>query len=285
MRVRLNGAELRWEALRELHGEGGTDYFMWPVPSGGPGRPPYFSFTTDAPDGFTDEHLAVIAGLRDPLALHHGICTRELVLRELLTVYLGQNAARRVLAGAFTRGGGEEIRAAILFSDLRSFTELAGARPVKELIGILDGYFEAVAEAVMAQGGEVLKFIGDAVLAIFDADLHGEAGACERALTAAEAALARLASGAAGLRVGIGLHFGDVLYGNVGGKERLDFTVIGAAVNVASRVESACKEKGVPLLLTRAVRDRVARPDLRALGAASLKGVEAPVELFTLPGV
>src|SRR5262249_35940645 len=160
-------------------------------------------------------------------------------------VYLGKNAARRVLAGEVQRGRGEPIDAAIWFCDMRGFTALSERKRAAELVAVLDAYFDAVGSAIADLGGEVLKFIGDAVLAISPVG-DDPRGACERATAAAErafASLARLneeraARGDEPIAIGVALHRGQVLYGNIGSRDRLDFTVISSAVNAASRLES-----------------------------------------------
>ena len=164
----------------------------------------------------------------------------------MLEAYLGRRSAARVQAGALRRGAGETIRAALLCTDLRDFTALSEASEPTAVIAALDASFDRIAGAVHAFGGEVLKFIGDGLLAIFPVDdARNEAAACEAALTAADEARAGVTAlggsigidGVESLRFGLGLHLGDVLYGNIGGGNRLDFTCIGPAVNLAARIE------------------------------------------------
>jgi adenylate cyclase len=190
-----------------------------------------------------------------------------------------------VLQGAFRRGEGECIDAVIWVCDLRGFTTLVDGAPIHEVLPTLDRYFECVADPIAARGGEVLKFIGDAVLAIFvDATRPQQA---LDAVTDSFAALDRLnaeqaASGRPSLSFGVALHVGAVTYGNIGGTGRLDFTVIGKAVNEVTRVESLCKTLGCRLLLTDAFARACGRADLRSLGRHPLRGVTEAPELFTL---
>jgi adenylate cyclase len=200
--------------------------------------------------------------------------------RRLLDVYLGQNAAERVLSGGFRRGSGQLLTAAIWYCDLRGFTSLSDRLPTREVVPLLDRYFETVAGPVVARGGEILKFIGDAVLAVFPTGPEGPRSACERALAAAEESL-RVVADLRPLSIGVGLHLGEVMYGNIGARERLDFTVIGAAVNEVCRVESLCKELSVPLLMTGRFAEQLAHQGCVPLGLHALKGVAEPQPVFT----
>lgn len=283
-RLEVPAESLPWSDLRALAAAGATDYVCLPIDVGC-GVWTYFSFATREPGGFRDEAVDTLLNLRPVLELHLSLCGHARAKRQLLSVYLGENAAHRVLAGAFKRGTGEPIDAAIWFCDLRGFTSFSDQRPVTEVVRTLDQYFERVAEPVMANGGEVLKFIGDAMLAIFRVSQGGPADACTRALAAAEQALdgvARLDTGQGErLRIGVALHLGQVMYGNLGARERLDFTVIGAAVNEVCRIEALCKELGNPLLMTAAFRQHIGKPTVSA-GSFALKGVGGEREVFTL---
>ena len=206
-------------------------------------------------------------------------------------------SAARVQAGALRRGTGETIRAALLYADLRDFTALSEATAPAAMIAALDVWFERVAGAVHAFGGEVLKFIGDGVLAIFPvagapADAS-EADACEaceaalRAVVAARAGMAHLdqtrqAEGLAPLSFGVALHLGDILWGNIGAADRLDFTAIGSAVNLVSRLEGLCRPLGRSVLVSGAVAAATSTP-LLPLGDHTLRGIATPCAVFTLP--
>jgi adenylate cyclase len=191
-----------------------------------------------------------------------------------------------VLAGEFQRGSGTAIRAAIWTCDLRGFTTLSDRRPPTEVTVILDAYFECVVAPIQAARGEVLKFIGDAVLAIFPVADDDPADACARALQAGREVLLGLArlneERGLELAIGVGLHLGDVFYGNVGGTQRLDFTVIGAAVNEVCRIESLCKVLGTPLIMSAVFRAQVEGGDIIDLGEHTLHGVVTPARLFGL---
>lgn len=210
-------------------------------------------------------------------------------LTALLEAYLGRRSAARVQAGALRRGGGETIRAALLYADLRDFTALSETTEPAVMIAGLDAWFDRVAGAVHAFGGEVLKFIGDGVLAIFPVS-DAPTEACEAALRAVAAARAgmtdldatRQAQGLPPLRFGAALHLGEILWGNIGSADRLDFTAIGPAVNLVSRLEGLCRPLGRSVLISGAVAAETTTP-LVPLGEHALRGIEAPCAVFTLP--
>ncbi|OWV75243.1 guanylyl cyclase [Rhizobium sp. R634] len=211
----------------------------------------------------------------------------------LLEAYLGRRSAARVQSGALARGSGETIRAALLCADLRDFTALSQVTEPHAMIAALDAYFDRVAGAVHAFGGEVLKFIGDGVLAIFPvttgAEARGDREACEAALRAVAAIRAgmihldrmREAEGLAPLPFGAALHFGEILWGNIGAADRLDFTAIGPAVNLVSRLEGLCKPLGRSVLISGAVAENTAAT-LTPLGEHALRGIAEPCAVFTL---
>jgi len=210
-------------------------------------------------------------------------------LTALLEAYLGRRSAARVQAGALRRGTGETIRAALLCADLRDFTALSEATEPAAMITALDAWFDRVAGAVRAFGGEVLKFVGDGVLAIFPAT-GAPAGACESALRAVVAARAGMAhldavrrgQGLPPLPFGAALHFGEMLWGNIGAADRLDFTAIGPAVNLVSRLEGLCRPLGRSVLISGALAAETMTP-LVPLGEHVLRGIAAPCAVFTLP--
>ncbi|MBV9154035.1 MAG: adenylate/guanylate cyclase domain-containing protein [Alphaproteobacteria bacterium] len=210
-------------------------------------------------------------------------------LTALLEAYLGRRSAARVQAGALRRGAGETIRAALLCADLRDFTALSEATEPMQMIAALDAWFDRIAGAVHAFGGEVLKFIGDGVLAIFPVG-GMPAEACEAALRAVAAAragmahldAARQAQSLPPLPFGAALHVGDILWGNIGAADRLDFTAIGPAVNLVSRLEGLCRPLGRPVLISGALAAEVTTP-LVPLGEHALRGIAAPCAVFTLP--
>ena len=289
LRERLFEGTSTYPMLRDLAKQGGTDYLLLLLPFSG-GRRGLMSFTSDAPHGFTPEHVQLLRDIVPSLALRMELASALHGTRGLLELYLGQNAATRVLGGAFHRGSGEVIRAVIWYCDLRGFTSLVDKSAVRDVVPVLDRYFDCVARPVTAAGGEILKFIGDAMLAIFPIGDDGPEQPARRALDSAVAALTaveemgreRTASGQALLQIGVALHLGEVMYGNIGASNRLDFTVIGAAVNEVARVEPLCKELKTPLLFTEAIALACRDPRQRSMGRHTLRGVSAPTEIFTL---
>jgi adenylate cyclase len=210
-------------------------------------------------------------------------------LSAVLEAYLGRRSAARVLAGPPRRGAGETIRAVVLFADLRSFTALSEVQPAAAVIAALDAWFDCIAGSVHAFGGEVLKFIGDGVLAIFPVvdDRPGEA--CDAALRAVSSARAGMAHLNAARReqslpllaFGVALHLGDILWGNVGAADRLDFTAIGSAVNLVSRLEGLCRPLDQTILISGAVATETATT-LISLGTHVLRGIASPCAVYTV---
>jgi adenylate cyclase len=277
IRVPLTNLVLPYPICVDLRAEGGTDYFIQGLRFTN-GEVGYVAWAANADGGFTDAHLAHLEKLRPFLALRLELESAYYATRALLPVYLGHNAARRVLAGEVQRGKGELIDAAIWFSDMRDFTALSDRTPPAQVIEKLDAYFDAVATPISANGGEVLKFIGDAVLAIFPVGKDPR-DACRRALAAAEAGIAAIDK--TGITIGVALHRGQVMYGNIGAKDRLDFTVISSAVNEASRLEGLCKKLATPLALSAAFVAAAGLDGMLDLGSHELKGVSAPLHVYT----
>ena len=215
--------------------------------------------------------------------------TARATLTAALEAYLGRRSAAQVLAGPLRRDIGETIQAALLCADLRGFTALSEATEPAAMIAALDAWFDRVAGAVHAFGGEVLKFLGDGVLAIFPVT-GAPAAACEAALRAVVAACAgmahldavRRAQGLPPLPFGAALHLGEMLWGNIGAADRLDFTAIGPAVNLVSRLEGLCRPLGRSLLISGSVAAETTTP-LVPLGEHALRGIAAPCTVFTLP--
>jgi len=241
------------------------------------------SFSTRRAGGFRDDEIEALRAIAVPLARIAEIWGLIRKTRNILDAYLGQKTGERVLAGAIRRGDGEDIHAVIWFCDLRDSTPLAESMSRAEFLRLLNEFYEGMLGQVLAEGGEVLRFIGDAALAIFP--VGGDPRlACERAVRSAREAMRVMAeanrSRARPLGFGIGLHMGDVLYGNIGTPTRIEFTVIGAAANEAARIEALCKTLDVPLLLSAAVASHVR--GVRSLGRHRLRGVGEPHELFTL---
>jgi adenylate cyclase len=272
--------------LEDLLAEGGTDYAMLPLSFVDTSRTAVVSFATKAPTGFSDEEMRA---LDQASRLFSPYAERALLRRiasDLLAAYLGRAAGQRVYEGKIERGDVETLEAAIWFCDLRGFTGLAEHLPRREVIGLLNRWFDAVGGAVVAEGGEILKFMGDGFLAVFLTE--GAPGVvCDRALAAAEAAVAASRTldqtfaneGRAPLRFGLGLHVGEVEFGNVGTHDRLDFTAMGPAVNHASRLEALTKQVATPVLASAAFAARVSRP-MRPMGRFALRGVAGEVEVY-----
>jgi adenylate cyclase len=291
VRRRLEGPqeEFDFPVLREIKALGATDYLVLPVRFTG-GVTAAATFATDQPGGFTTAELACLDRLMPYAALVLEVQATSRVLTTLLDTYLGLHAGRRVLAGTIRRGDAQPIHAVLWYCDLRGSTELAQRLDPELLIETLNVFFAVVGGAVQGAGGDILKFIGDAMLAIFPVEeleyCHVKA---RRALAAAGEAQARFAAlnearreaGEQPLTCGIALHVGDVYFGNVGAPNRLDFTVIGQAVNTAARIEGLCKELREPLLLSGDLAKYVDRP-LRSRGAHQLRGIAEPIEVFAL---
>jgi class 3 adenylate cyclase len=210
--------------------------------------------------------------------------------RNLLRAYLGRRSADQVLSGTVRRGSGEMIEAVVWLSDLRDFTLLSETMPPEQVIIALNDCCARLVGAIHPFGGEVLKFIGDGLLAIFPLAPQGMRAACAASLSAVRAArqgMARLdeqrtQNGLPPLPFGVALHMGTVMYGNIGAPDRLDFTAIGPAVNLASRIEELCRRLGCPVLISEAVATQCSEP-LAPLGRHTVRGIRRPATLFTLP--
>jgi len=228
--------------------------------------------------------LAALARVVRPLSRVAEILALRRTAASLLTTYVGRNAGERILAGRIVRGDIETLRAVIWFSDLRGFTEMSARLPPAEIIETINQVFECQVPAIEQRGGEVLKFIGDGMLAIFPVDeTSTPALRTAAALEAADQAFAALAAlnttRTAALQFGLALHLGEIAYGNIGSSNRLDFTVIGSAVNLAARLEGLTGKLGRPLLLSEALAAHATRP-LDELGAFELKGVPGKQRVY-----
>lgn len=274
---------------QDLKSEGFTDYRAFAL-TFSDGKTQATTWTTDREGGFTDAQIGLIKRLLPIFSLLIEIHLNRRIAINLLDTYVGRKAGERVLSGQITRGIGDSVEAAIWFSDLRGFTAMSESRGRDELLGLLNQYFDRMAVPVEKHGGEILKFIGDAVLAIFPLGDGAGDDACERALNAAvEAQLAMTSlneeqTGAGGndLACGIGLHVGEVMYGNIGSTNRLDFTVIGPAVNLTSRIEGMCRKLGQHVLISDDFSKRLGQNvPRRSLGSHQLAGVRREVELFS----
>lgn len=290
VRRRLEGPGVRFDfpILEELLQQGATDYLALPLVFGS-GRINVLSLTTDRPGGLSDDDVALIQAVREPLSAVLEIQSMRRIGATLMDTYLGHQAGARVLDGQITRGSGESIHAVVWYSDLRGFTPMSDELGRAEVIAVLNDYFECVIEAIEAGGGEVLKLIGDGVLAIFPlTDAAFRHYVCNHALDTALRAraamadrnLARAAAGQPALDFGVALHVGDVIYGNIGAPHRLDFTVIGPAVNHVTRIEGLCKTTGQNILVSEEFKRTCERPLISA-GRHQLRGIDGPQEVFT----
>jgi adenylate cyclase len=251
----------------------------------------YSYWASDHPHGFDDAHVAAIAGLMPMLALAVKCVSLARIAGTLVETYLGRDAGRRVLQGLIRRGVADRISAVLWYSDLRGFTRITDQAAPEQIIPLLDDYAEAVISAIYDNGGDVLKLIGDGTLAIFPA-APAEA-ACRSAIAAHGALQERVArinrrrthDDLPTTHVYVGLHIGEVFYGNIGSDERLDFTVVGPAVNEVARIAAMCRSAERDVLLSQAFADAMARLErgrLVSVGRYALRGVERPQELFTL---
>jgi len=291
IRRRLNDPqiELDFEVLRQLKGEGATDYLVVPLVFSD-GTINAASFAADGPDGFATDQLALIYDVLPILSLILEVQATHRQAMTLLDTYIGHHAGERVLMGQIVRGSGETIHAVVAYSDLRGFTAMSAAKPRDEIIALLNDYFECMIDAVQNHGGQVLKLIGDGMLAIFPlGDAAFEPYVCRSALDAAADAeraiealnIRRAEAGKPPVRFGFALHKGDVMYGNIGSPNRLDFTAIGEAVNCAARVEELSAQLGESIVVTEPVALASGR-ELKSLGSHKLRGFAVPQTLYTV---
>ena len=280
--------------LTNLARAGATDYWARIIGFGeragiGGTRGVATSWTTRAPEGFAQSHLALVEATLPAFALAFKATMAADAARTLVTTYLGREPGERILRGEIARGQVETVRKVLWFSDLTGFTRIADTLPREQLLELLNAYADCLVRVVEEHGGDVLKFMGDGILAVFSG-VQGDA--CRRALDAARAAGSVIMAlnserSEAGLPVTgftVALHEGEVLYGNVGSKERLDFTVIGPAVNEVSRIQAMSRSLDQPILIsaTFAAACGNQRARLVSVGRYALRGVGRPQELFTL---
>jgi adenylate cyclase len=298
IRRRLMGpeAQLDFPDLDQLAAAGATDYFAEIVrfgdtddPSRGTGIG--YSFATDRPEGFSDDDLVLLKAVLPVISLAMMAHAGHTIASNLLGAYLGADAGRRVHAGAIERGSVESIRAVLWYADVRAYTPISDTTPGPVVIELLDEVFEAMTASLRPRGGQVLKFLGDGMLAIFPFEEATREQVCRRALDAAAEAMnavdrlnaARCAASKPAAVVDLALHLGEVLYGNVGAVDRLDFTVIGPAVNEAARIETLCEPLGRKVLVSAELAAAVGEScRLVPLGQHKLRGVREPRELYGL---
>ena len=286
-RVDIADNELDLPILHDLKAKGCTDYLALPI-AGAHGRRYAVTYTTDCVDGFSTRQVAELTRISQRMSVVCDSFMQRALMRHLLNIYLGPSAGPKVLAGQIRRGTGEELTAVLWSSDLRGFTTRSDRLPGQQMVAILNALFDAQANAIHRHGGEILKFIGDGLLAIFPIDSPAlVSDAAHNAMAAAMQGLEavhRLVDdpsmlGEPALRIVVALHPGTVIYGNVGASDRLDFTVIGPAVNLVSRVETVGKALDEPIVVTDDFAQAYGGP-LRSLGMHQFRGVANPRELF-----
>jgi adenylate cyclase len=277
---------MNYPILQDLRQEGVTDYLLSPLYSTN-GEVHFASWATKKPGGFTEANLAALEAIVMPLARVAEIRAARRIAATLLSTYVGQKAGERVLAGQIRRGTTEAIHAAIWLSDMRGFTKLADRLHPQDLVDLLNRYFDCQVPPILEGGGEVLKFMGDGLLAIFPFAHGTDAAVCATALKSAHVArdnvrkLDAASDGAPSVRFGLALHVGDVLFGNIGGGDRLDFTCIGPAVNLAARLEKLAGQLGRTILASEDFAQYCA-DGLRPLGKFAIAGFAAERNVFGL---
>jgi adenylate cyclase len=296
------GGSQEFPIFEELAASGATDYIAQLTrfgsgEIGGPkGSGMASSWATNAPAGFSEDAIAALRWIIRPLALAMKGYVKDQIARNALHTFHGPLVGSRILDGAIKRGWGERLNTVIWYSDLRNSTGLADSLSTENFLVLLNAYLECSAGAVLAEGGQVLEIIGDAVLGIFPVAEQEEEACAQACRAAAEAhrrlALLKQSDPAVGqqLAFGLGLHLGEVIFGNVGTEERLAFGLVGGVVNEVARIESLTKSIGRPVLLTDPVAmglhgdaARCARAGLTDCGLQPLRGVAAPVRLWAMP--
>jgi adenylate cyclase len=282
--------------LEQIHASGHTDYVAMAhrfAPAGTIGEMDCFfsHFSTKHPEGFSEHDLVILRKLVPVLGLAIKCVALARIARTIAEVYLGEDAARQVMDGKISRGKSERISAALWFSDLLNYTKISDNSAPEEIIPLLNEYSEVVITAIHEAGGNVLKLIGDGVLAIFKGEDPAES--CAAAMQAERLLRQKLAVLNAAREVDrrpttdvyLGLHIGDVFYGNIGSQDRLDFTVIGPAVNEVSRIASICRSVDLNVLMSsdfEAAIPEAERNVLACIGRYALRGVKRPQLLYTL---
>ena len=290
VRVRLQQVEPEAPLLKELKAEGATDYVALPLIFS-TGHVDALSVVSDHPDGFSMSDLDRMFLLQ--FAFTRIVETHSLrdMAVNLLNAYVGRAAGERILAGEVKRGDGQTIEAVIWYCDLRGFTRASDALPRDTVIALLNDYFDTMGAIVTDSGGEILKFMGDGMLAIFPVPSGGNPAetatrAARAASSASDAILVlnriRSAAGEPTVRFGLALHIGEVMFGNIGASQRLDFTVIGPAVNHAARLEKLCSPLDRPVILSSAMAGLLSGAETQPLGRHTLKDIDEPQVIYGL---
>jgi adenylate cyclase len=285
-----------FSVLKELRAEGQTDYLVLIhrfEAEGAIGEMDsfYSSWTTNAPSGFSDEEIVLLRELASPLMLAMKCASLARIAKTLVETYLGRDAGRLVLNGRIARGVTDRIQAVLWFSDLHGFTHITETADPEQIIPFLNDYSEAIISSIYEAGGDVLKLIGDGALAIFKEE--DPSRACRSALKAERLMHSRiralneerLSCSLPVTSAYLGLHIGEVFYGNIGSQDRLDFTVVGPAVNEVSRIGALCRSVERDVLVSSAFFSTAAKDDrdcLVSVGRYALRGIARPQELFTL---
>ncbi|WP_165224938.1 adenylate/guanylate cyclase domain-containing protein [Affinirhizobium pseudoryzae] len=277
---------LAYPILADLRAEGFTEYVAWPMLHT-LGKRHIVTFASDAPGGFSEHEVEGLKSLVPLLSLVSEVRIKNILARTLLQTYVGPHAGEKILAGATRRGSGVTLSAVVMIFDVRDFTQISDLWPRDDVIEMLNQCFDALADPIESHGGEILKFMGDGLLAVFPME-NGQAPAqAFDAILEVERAMAdlnerRRESGQAQLGYGVGVHCGDVMYGNIGSKKRLDFTVIGPTVNIASRLEALTKTVHQPVLLSEAfVRSGGFEDRVERTGSFPLRGLSQTIDVYT----
>ena len=303
VRERLSdaGHQSRFPILNDLKSQGATDYYATgllfekrdPAKPIDPLNTPegiLVSWASDGPDGFCESDLALIRSAHPYLGLALKSASNRQMAHDLLAVYLGRDAGRRVLSGELQRGSSREIDAVICYFDLTGFTQLAEQTQGDELIAMLNDYFAVAVRVIQENGGNILKFMGDGMLAMFNhSDIETATAAALEAVTTLRRAIGELndrrkADGLPATGFTLALHAGDILYGNIGAENRLDFTAIGPAVNLTARLSGMHRAIGRNIIVSQKIFEasQSGRHDLVSLGRYMLRGVSEPQELYTV---
>jgi adenylate cyclase len=296
-RIEMGPEERDFPVLEEFFALGATDYVAHLFVYGekgdrSQGTGIVYSFATDRRGGFSDDDATLVQATLPALSLAMKAHAGHVIASGLLGTYLGEDAGRRVHAGSIMRGSVDNLRAVLWYADIRGFTTISDSTPGSMVVELLNDVFEILTASLRPRGGQVLKFIGDGMLATFPFEEPDRAETCRRALDAAIEAMrnidalnaARAAAGAPFAPVDLALHLGEALYGNVGATDRLDFTVIGPAINEVARIEALCEPLGRAVLVSAEFLAGMTGTDtrLKSLGRHALRGVKEPKEIFAL---
>ncbi|RAH98277.1 adenylate/guanylate cyclase domain-containing protein [Acuticoccus sediminis] len=280
-------ADEQYGIVPDLKAEGLRYYIVIPMPTA-MGRQMNITVATKALEGFSEEQRSILKSIIPAVRATVELKSLNVILRDVLAAYVGRVPAREIVNGTVHRGQTSEVRAAILVADLRSFTSISTQLPVAATAEVINRYYDVVVPPIEQHGGEILKFIGDAVLAIFPTGPSGDDSAVAAALAAARAALSTevepfVSDGVvANIKFGIAIHIGDAAYGNVGSGDRLDFTVIGRDVNIASRIAALCSRLGIDYLVSEPVAEIGRRHghSMLSAGAHQVRGIAQPIPVY-----